>query len=246
VAVPPIHIHPTAPLAPRALLPGDPGRALALAQELLDEPRMFNHNRGLWGYTGAAADGLALTIQSTGMGGPSAAIVLEELCDLGLEAAVRVGTCGALDGALALGELVAVREVLAADGTSRALGAGERIEPDGGLTDALAARAQHSGLVASTDVFYDRDESRARAWRAAGALAVEMEAATVLAVASRRGIRAACLLAVSDVLGEDGERERLDADALADAGLRLGRAAAAVLAQEARPGTDAGAAGGKA
>ena len=68
-----IHLHPTAPLAPRVLLPGDPGRALALAQDLLREPRMFNHNRGLWGYTGVAADGLPLTIQSTGIGGPSAA-----------------------------------------------------------------------------------------------------------------------------------------------------------------------------
>ena len=47
-----IHLHPTAPLAERVLLPGDPGRALALAQTLLSEPRMFNHNRGLWGYTG--------------------------------------------------------------------------------------------------------------------------------------------------------------------------------------------------
>ena len=47
----PVHIHPTAPLAPRALLPGDPGRALALAQLVLSEPKMFNHNRGLWGYT---------------------------------------------------------------------------------------------------------------------------------------------------------------------------------------------------
>src|ERR1700719_3135083 len=74
-----IHLHPTAPLAPRVLLPGDPGRALALAQELLRDPRMFNHNRGLWGYTGLARDGELLTIQSTGIGGPSAAIVLEEL-----------------------------------------------------------------------------------------------------------------------------------------------------------------------
>src|SRR5213076_2019006 len=98
----PIHVHPTAELAPRALLPGDPGRTLALAQTLLDEPRMFNHNRGLWGYTGTAADGEPLTIQSTGMGGPSAAIVVEELCELGLERFVRVGTCGALDGRLAL------------------------------------------------------------------------------------------------------------------------------------------------
>jgi len=93
----PRHVHPTAPLAPRALLPGDPGRALLLAQELTDEPRMFNHNRGLWGYTGTAPDGEPVTIMSHGMGGPSAAIVLEELCDLGLEVAIRIGSCGALD-----------------------------------------------------------------------------------------------------------------------------------------------------
>ena len=68
-----IHLRPTAPLAPRALLPGDPGRALSLAQELIGKPAMFNHHRGLWGYTGPAhADGLPLTIQSTGMGGPAA------------------------------------------------------------------------------------------------------------------------------------------------------------------------------
>ena len=58
---------------------------------------MFNHNRGLWGYTGAASDGLPLTIQSTGMGGPSAAIVIAELADLGARRLLRVGTCGALD-----------------------------------------------------------------------------------------------------------------------------------------------------
>src|SRR5438270_10152995 len=54
---------PISPLAERVLLPGDPARALTLAQSLLSEPRMFNHNRGLWGYTGIAADGDALTIQ---------------------------------------------------------------------------------------------------------------------------------------------------------------------------------------
>ena len=78
------------------LLPGDPGRALALAQALLEKPRMFNHHRGLWGYTGTAADGEPLTIQATGMGGPSAAIVLAELIALGARRAIRVGTCGAL------------------------------------------------------------------------------------------------------------------------------------------------------
>jgi len=228
----PVHIHPTAPLAPRALLPGDPGRALALAQLLLAEPKMFNHNRGLWGYTGEAQDGELLTIQSTGMGGPSAAIVLEELCDLGLQRAIRVGTCGALDGGLAFGDLVIADAALAEDGTSRALGAGERVEADRGLVAALGEAAGDGariGTVASTDLFYDRDSTRARAWASAGALAVEMEAATVLRVAQLRGIPAACVLAVSDVFDADGGRHRIDADALVLAARRLGQAGAVAL-----------------
>ena len=84
-----IHLQPTAPLAERVLLPGDPGRALLLAQALMTEPRMFNHNRGLWGYTGEASDGRPLTIQSTGIGGPSAAIVITELAHLGVGRALR-------------------------------------------------------------------------------------------------------------------------------------------------------------
>src|SRR4051812_49569483 len=90
---PTIHVHPTAPLADRALLPGDPGRALALAQALCDAPaKMFNHNRGLWGYTGTALDGAPLTIQSTGIGGPSAAGGGEGLCGPRPPGAVRGGT----------------------------------------------------------------------------------------------------------------------------------------------------------
>src|ERR1700754_1939561 len=99
-----LHIHPTAELAERVLLPGDPGRALLLAQSLLEQPKMFNHNRGLWGYTGAAADGAPWPIQPTGMGGPSAAIVIEELVRLGARRIVRVGSCGALLDGFALGD----------------------------------------------------------------------------------------------------------------------------------------------
>ena len=230
-----IHLHPTAPLAPRALLPGDPGRALALAQLLLRAPRMFNHHRGLWGYTGAAlADGELLTIQSTGMGGPSAAIVLEELCDAGLAVAVRVGTCGALAPGLGLGDLVVAREALAADGASRALGTGERVAADPGLTEALERGAAgtgpaRAGLVASTDLFYDPDPERAVGWAREGALAIEMEAATVLQVAQRRGVRAGVLLAVTDTFAADGARTRIDAEALVVAEQALGRAAAMAL-----------------
>ena len=221
----PVHLHPTAELAPRVLLPGDPGRALLLAQALLDSPLMFNHHRGLWGYTGIAGDGEPLTIQSTGMGGPSAAIVVEELAELGVERVLRVGTCGALAPELELGELVAVTETLACDGASRALGAGERLAGDAALTAAL--EADHAGLVVTTDLFYDPDPEREGRWAAAGALAVEMECAAVFAVAARREIPAACLLAVSDQLAEG--RRRIDREALTAAEGRLGRAGLAAL-----------------
>jgi DeoD family purine-nucleoside phosphorylase len=235
---PTIHLRPTAPLAERALLPGDPGRALTLAQTLLSEPRMFNHHRGLWGYTGAARDGQPLTIQSTGMGSPSAAIVLEELICLGLHAAIRVGTCGSLGPPLELGELVVVREALVEDGTSRALGAGPRAQPDARLVAALASsadslagrRAVHCGPVVSTDLFYDPDEQRPRRWRAAGALAVEMEAAALFTVGRRHGLPVACVLAVSDEVAGAGAARIADADLLEAAGA-MGAVAVAALAR---------------
>ena len=225
----PVHLHPTAPLAPRALLPGDPGRALLLAQLVTAEPKMFNHNRGLWGYTGTAADGEPLTIQSTGMGGPSAAIVLEELCDLGLRRAIRVGTCGALDPGLALGDLVIAVAALACDGTSRALGAGERLEADPELLAALRAAAgpdARAGTVATSDVFYERGPGRAGAWARRGALAVEMEAAALMRVGELRGVAVACVLAVTDTFDAAGERHRIDAAGLVAVSERLGRVAA--------------------
>ncbi|HEY7962046.1 MAG TPA: hypothetical protein VID29_09010 [Solirubrobacteraceae bacterium] len=238
-----IHLRPTAELAERVLLPGDPGRALALAQLLLEQPLMFNHNRGLWGYTGTAADGAPLTIQSTGMGGPSAAIVLHELAALGVRRAIRVGTCGALNGDLALGDLLVAREAIAADGTSRALGADAHVSADAQLSAALeeaaaqhqdsdggpAARPAHPGArIVSTDLFYEPDAGREAQWRAAGALAVEMEAATLFAVGARLGVQVGCVLAVSDALGT-GTREHIDEDTLLAAAEAMGRLATAAL-----------------
>ncbi len=225
----PIHLNPSADLAERVLLPGDPHRALAVAQALLEQPKMFNARRGLWGYTGRAPDGELLTVQSTGMGGPSASIVAWELIDLGAHTLIRIGTCGALDESLELGQLIVAREAIAADGASAALGAGERAVADAELTDGLAnAGGLRAGLVASTDLFYDPDPERQDLWREAGALAVEMEAASLFATAARRGVRAACLLAVSDLIG--GERERIEDEQLEQAGIELGRAALAGLA----------------
>ncbi len=229
-AVPPVHLLPTAPLAERVLLPGDPGRALLLAQSLLTEPKMFNHNRGLWGYTGEARDGRPLTIQSTGMGGPSAAIVVAELAELGARTLLRVGTCGALDATLALGDLLVAGEALAADGTSRALGAGDRVAGDPELLARLVEAAGPGGVhgpIVSSDLFYDSPDGAEERWRAQGALAVEMETATLFALAARRGLRAGCALIVSDTVLP--ARQRIDTEALHDAERRVGDLALAAL-----------------
>jgi DeoD family purine-nucleoside phosphorylase len=225
----PIHLRPTAQLAERVLLPGDPGRALALAQLLLEGPLMFNHHRGLWGYTGpASADGAPLTIQSTGMGGPSAAIVLEELIALGVRRAIRVGTCGALNGDLELGEVIVAREALAADGASRRLGAGERISADPDLTTALErAATRGAATIVSTDLFYEPDSERERDWRTAGAVAVEMEAATLFAVGARNGVPVGCVLAVSNTLGP--QRAQIGDEQLLVAAEAMGRLALSAL-----------------
>jgi DeoD family purine-nucleoside phosphorylase len=222
---PTLHLHPTADLAERVLLPGDPGRALLLAQSLLHEPKMFNHNRGLWGYTGVARDGEPLTIQSTGMGGPSAAIVIWELAELGAQRVLRVGTCGGFEAPLRLGDVVIATEAISGDGTSRALGAGERAQPSRELVEALKAAAgedpgAHVGPVATTDLFYEDRSHLEQQWIDAGALAVEMEAATLFALGAKRGFQAAAALIVSDLLRP--ARTRIEPEALTAAEHRLG------------------------
>jgi uridine phosphorylase len=240
----PNHLRPAAELAERVLLPGDPGRALAVAQALLEPaPRMFNHARGLWGYTGTAADGELLTVQATGMGGPSAAIVSEELIALGATTLVRIGTCGALDPDLPLGTLLTAETVLPADGTSAALGANGRLEPDAELLARLVEAGARPVTVASSDLFYDPREEAAASWVERGAVAVEMEAATIFRVAARRGVAAACVLGVSDLGAvaqaagaarggampcSNGAR-RMSQDELTELGVRIGEAGYAAV-----------------
>jgi purine-nucleoside phosphorylase len=195
-------------VAERVLLPGDPGRALRLAQQLLDAPKMLNHNRGLWGYTGLAADGAPLTIQSTGLGGPSTALVVEELIALGARRLVRAGTCRSLVDAEP-GSLVIAESVLPQDGTSRALGAIDALAPDPRLYAAL--RAAGNGAVAGPVVSVDVMDGQRP-----GAVALDLSTAAVLTVAARHEVAAACVLAVSEP-DEPAEAE-------------LGRVAAAALA----------------
>ena len=220
VARRPIHLNPQAELAERVLLPGDPRRALLVAQELLESPRMFNTRRGLWGYTGRAPDGGLVTVQATGMGGPSAAIVASELIGLGATTLVRIGTCGAY--ALELGAVAVVREAIAADGASRALGADGRVAADAALTS-LVDRSLPRVVALSTDLFYD-----SRGPVPPEAQVVEMEAAALFALAARHGVRAACILAVTDQLA--GGRVRIDDEELERLGVRLGEVALEALA----------------
>jgi uridine phosphorylase len=195
---------------------------------------MFNHNRGLWGYTGeAVADGLPLTIQSTGMGGPSAAIVISELAELGARTFVRVGTCGSLTQALGIGELVVVTEAICEDGASRALVSAERVAPERALLARLIAAGQAfavtQAVAVSTDLFYDRPAGERDRWAALGAAVVELETATVLAVARRHGLTAGALLLVADLFGADGSRQRIVPERLRESEPRLGELAVRAL-----------------
>jgi uridine phosphorylase len=221
----PARLRPTAPIAPDAILVGDPGRALLLAQELLEQPKMSNHARGLWGYFGRTAEGNELTIQATGMGGPSAVLVLEDLAELGVRRAVRVGTCVALGPEPEPGELVAVGEAIAGGGSAGPLGVsvGEAVLPNAALSQRLAeALGKETELAAI--VSYDAHLARERPGLAA--LGADMQTAPLLAAASALEIRAAAVLIVTEMVGSG---ERLELEDLAEAERKGGHAASAVL-----------------
>ncbi|HEU4906205.1 MAG TPA: hypothetical protein VFT19_08835 [Solirubrobacterales bacterium] len=191
---------------------------------MLEQPKMSNHARGLWGYSGRTPSGTELTIQATGMGGPSAAIVLADLAQLGVEQVVRVGTCVAVGGRADLGELLAVEEALAVGGSIGAFGLdiGDTAVPDPGLRAGLEAGPAgevRSALVASLD----------SADPEAGGIpdpiaAVDLQTAAILARAPQLGLAAAALLIVSE---RDGER--LDDQQLETAAETGGQAAARSL-----------------
>ena len=214
----PLHLRPQTTLAERVLLPGDPGRALRLAQALVERPLMYNHNRGLWGYTGKAADGEPLTIQATGMGGPSMAIVSAELISLGARALVRIGTATAIEAGLPLGAVVPVRAALTADGTSRALHGREGdLVGDPALTEAIAGACEHEpAVVCSTDLLGEHSPD---------ADVADLSTAALLAIGARHGARVAAVLLITC----DAQGERLAGDDLEEAEQRLGRAGAAAF-----------------
>jgi len=212
------------PVAERAIVVGDPGRALELAQSLLERPLMCNHQRGLWGYTGAwTADGGQLTIQSLGTGAPSATVALGELHAAGVRRAVRAGSAVARPGrATPPDALRVVAAAWATDGTSRALGATGAQRPDAGLLTRARAAGLEPVEIASVDLL------PGELGATAGDLPDEVEAldrqtAAVLATAARLGIASAAVVAFPDPTDEDEDRR-------AEWWRALGEAAAAMLA----------------
>lgn len=224
----PARLRPTAPIAADAILVGDPGRALMLAQVLLEQPKMSNHARGLWGYGGTTSEGRELTIQSTGMGGPSAAVVLADLAELGVRRAIRIGTCTSL-GEPQLGQLLVVTEAsadfscsfLAPDNEKEQLN--PRAVPDPGLTEGLrrALPEAHEGAVASLDVLHDPERGQPSVL----AEAADMQTATLLGAAAELTVAAAAVLIVTE-RSDSGQLRDEDLEAAAK---RVGTVAADLL-----------------
>jgi uridine phosphorylase len=227
----PSRLRPVASVAADAVLVGDPGRALLLAQELQESPKMSNHARGLWGYWGTTPAGRELTVQSTGMGGPSAALVLADLAELGVRRAVRVGTCAAIAPEPVPGELLVASEAHAWGGGRE----GEAVLPDGGLTEALRAalaetEAVGTAVVASLDFLHSQstpaaDPGARDAVYAERADAADMQTATLMLEAQARGVAFAAVL----IVAESAAGEQADDELLEVAAKRAGGAAAKAL-----------------
>ena len=204
----PIHLR-AAPgdYATAVLCPGDPRRAEHIARTFLDGARQVNAERGMLGFTGTF-EGRPLSVQTTGMGCPSASIVFEELVQLGADRLIRVGTCGALQPHMRMADTVVGLAATPHDQTIFTYTNGEDHAPTADYLLAEAAvqfsRAAgtrlHVGPIVTSSVFYDPDTDRANRWRSRGHLAVEMEAAALYTIAGMRGVRALCLLTVSDLV----------------------------------------------
>jgi purine-nucleoside phosphorylase len=212
-------------VAPVVLLPGDPGRAIRIAA-LMSDSTCYNENRGLLGFTGQAS-GHRISVQTTGMGAPSAAIVAEELVMLGARVLIRVGTAGGA-GVVRAGDLVVASASVPLDGTTRAYVGGDPYAPvaDFQVTAALAqacaeaAVPHHVGLIATGDALYAEDSAMSAIWAGRGVLAFEMEASALFTVAALRGVRAGCVVLATNAAGihdrlegetyEECERRMLD------------------------------------
>ena len=209
-----------------ALLPGDPGRVPRIAYSLDPEARELAFHREYRSYLGRVR-GEPVLVVSTGIGGPSTSIAVEELAQLGVETFVRVGTCGGISPKVRLGDVIIASGAVRLDGASVQYASIEypavaHHQVLGALVEAARSlkKPHRVGILASTATFYPGQERRdsflgyvPRAfqgsldeWRALNVLAYEMEAATLLTMASAFGLRAGC---VAGVVVHRGRSERV-------------------------------------
>jgi uridine phosphorylase len=195
-----------------AIVPGDPGRVASIAA-LLEDPvelaceREFTSARG-------TLDGRSVVVCSTGIGGPSTSIAVEELAQLGVRTFLRVGTTGAIQPDLPVGSIIVTTGAVRLDGASRQFAPIEYpAVADLACANALvdAARAAgvepYVGITASTDTFYPGQErydtvsgsvpahlrGSLAEWQALGVLNYEMESATLFTMCNANGWRAGCV-----------------------------------------------------
>ena len=236
----PIHVRAEpGDYAEACLLPGDPLRAKYIAETFFDNPVQRNSERGMLGYTGTFED-RPVSVQATGMGCPSAAIVVEELAQLGVKRMLRIGTCGGLQPDLELGNLIVAVSAVAADSTAQHL-IGEPHAPtaDWELVHGAVHAAKELGKpvrvgpIVSSDLFYNPDDGQYQRWSDRGILAVEMEAAVLFTLGALRKLKTGCLLTVSDVVVE-GEFVRISDEEMRAAVDQMTELALSVVTADAR------------
>ncbi len=195
-----------------AILTGDPGRVKSIA-DMLDSPEFVCSNREYTTWAGTL-EGERVLVVSHGIGGPSTAICVEELNNIGVHTMIRVGTCGGMAKQVRAGDLVIATAAIRQEGTSQEyLPIEFPAVSDFNVTAALTPAARksgrrvHAGVVHCKDSFYGQHrpegspvgyelKTKWRAYIKAGCLASEMESATLFAVAASRGLHAGCVLHV--------------------------------------------------
>ncbi|MEM6529035.1 MAG: nucleoside phosphorylase [Chloroflexota bacterium] len=201
------------------LLPGDPARARRIAEHF-DEPELVAENREYVIYNGKT-DGVPVTVCSTGIGGPSSAIAIEELIKVGADTFIRVGSSGGRQPDIPIGTLCIVTAAYRGDGTSHEyLPAAFPAVADLTVTNALMQAAaeldylHRYGVGTTRDAFYVRDQSLNETLRAAGVVAAEMEAATLYIVGAVRGVRVGCVVATDSNIWLEAQPTLAEKEAL--------------------------------
>ena len=206
------------------ILPGDPKRCVKIAQ-YLENPVLIADNREFTTYTGTL-DGVKVSVTSTGIGGPSASIAMEELYRCGADTFVRIGTCGGMQPEVKSGDVVIATGAIRMEGTSREYAPIEYpAVANLDVTNALVAAAKekklsyHTGVVQCKDAFYGQHapelmpvsyelQNKWEAWKRMGCLASEMESAALFIAAGKLRARAgSCFLVIANQ-----EREKLGLD----------------------------------